>query len=128
MSKKRLSRYKSKISKSFKLYTQKKHFNEKRERANLVARIKFLSSNTHLVNNKRKAMVGIFFSNSEITSSKSLDALDGYLKMEISKLSNPVLVQRLEKLSFKSGFEKRVYRKFSTRTLGKLTRAWKYEN
>lgn len=127
MSKKRLSRYKSKLSKSFKLYTQLKHFNEKRERANLVARVKFLSSNTHLVNNKRKAMVGIFFSNSEISSTKSLEVLDIYLNMEIAKLSNPVLVTRLKKLSFKRGFEKRIYRKFSTRALGRLTRAWKYE-
>jgi len=126
ISKQRLDRYKAKIDRVFEVYDKRKHTNEKRARKELILRLHFLTKNTHLANNKRKAMIGIYFSNELLTSERSLKVLDGHLARNIAKLPYKSLKLRARKFSFLKGFRYRIYMKFSTKQLSNIVRAWKH--
>lgn len=89
-------------------------------------RLRMLTGNTRLSNNKRNAMVGIYYSNSESTQPEQLDDLDVALKDHLSKRSLPVPVGRaVARLSFRAGFEERTMHRFSTDQLRQIRGAWR---
>ncbi len=122
----KLEKYKKKIDKTFGIYQKNKAKNEKRARKDLILRLHYLCKNTHLVNNKRKAMIGVFFSNELLTSEKGLKKLDSHLTSNIHTISNATLRARLSRFSFLEGFRQRIYQKFSTKQLVRIVRAWKH--
>ena len=78
-SKKRIDRYKNRLKMTFAQYQKEKKHNEKRARKTFIKRLRFLTGNTKLRNNKRNALVGIYFSNSLANNLKPLIGLDHYL-------------------------------------------------
>ncbi|MCE2030393.1 antiviral reverse transcriptase Drt3a [Sessilibacter corallicola] len=118
---KKLEKYKHRIKLSIIEY--KKLKNEKKARKLLKKRLMFLTGNTRLVNNKRNAVVGIYFSNTQLTNPTDLDGLDQYLKNQL--FSNKIKIPET-KFSFKEGFNKRIYYKFSGEELKLIVKAWKY--
>ncbi len=83
----------------------------------------FLTGNTRLVNNKKNVVVGIYFSNSQLTETRQLVTLDNYLS---SKLKSEHILIRTKKLSFESGFLEKKYHQFSSEELTQIVKAWKY--
>jgi len=70
-------------------------------------------------------MVGIYYSNSLISSSDDLQSLDDELKARIALLESSSLKKRLGQLSFKEGFSQRIYRPFNTRELSEIAALWR---
>lgn len=122
----KIEKYKRYLSMSFDAYHKTSKFNEQKARKLLVKRIKFLTSNTRLLNNKKDTIVGVYFSNSLLTGFKKFTELDDYLKNEISKISSTNLTERLKKLSFTEGFLKQKYASFTAAELKKITMVWKH--
>ena len=129
MTDKKLDRYKDRINRTFEAYHKKSGMPEKSEqkaRSLLEKRIRFLTGNTRLVNNKKNIVSGIFFSNSLLTQFNDLDCLDKCLTDRINSLNNSRLKKRLKQYSFKKGFETKKYHKFSAHELYKIVQVWKY--
>lgn len=126
LTKSKINKYKDRIKLAFDHYDNFSKINEKAARKILVKRIRFLSRNTRLTNNKRNILVGIYYSNRHLTSLLQLDGLDKYLRWQIShRIAAPNLKSRLLKYSFKSGYEKKQFSPFKTGELSKIMEVWK---
>ncbi|WDZ91091.1 antiviral reverse transcriptase Drt3a [Nocardiopsis sp. HUAS JQ3] len=91
----------------------------------LIDRIKFLTGNTRLVNNKRNAMVGIYFSNPHLTDFEALERLDKHLRSCMQQYNLPPdLRQKIEHMSFEKGFKERLFNRFSRKQLKEMKGAW----
>ncbi|NVJ99415.1 MAG: reverse transcriptase [Alphaproteobacteria bacterium] len=121
-------RYEDRIDRVFADYLKKSKYDEKRARRLLVERVKFLTGNTRLVNNKKNVVAGIYFSNSLLHSDgfPDLKALDLHLSKKASGLSNAALANKITKHTFVDGFQTRRYHKFSATKLAEIVRVWKH--
>ncbi|WEX04283.1 antiviral reverse transcriptase Drt3a [Rhodococcus sp. RCBS9] len=92
-------------------------------------RIKFLTSNTRLSNNKRHALTGVYFSNSLLSeTSNKINSLDAtYQKMLEKNSIPPEWLERMRSLSFANGFESKTFHSFSGKKLSKIVKVWKYD-
>ena len=100
----KIKRYIHRIDLVIKSYLAYAKVNEKRARKILVKRLKFLTGNTRLLNNKKNILVGVFYSNNLLTDSSDFKCLDIYLTDEIqSKISVVHLKTRLAKYKFEEG-------------------------
>jgi hypothetical protein len=121
----KIAKYENKVNLTFDAYKNGSVTNEKAARKILVKRLKFLTGNTKLLNNKKDALVGIYFSNSLITDESCLDPLDQHLSQKISAISCDELKKRLVGMSFKDGFLQKRFTKFSAADLAKIVEVWK---
>ena len=126
MTDRKINRYRQRIDLSFDAYNQQSLKAEKRARALLERRIRFITGNTRLVNNKKNVVSGIYFSNSLLSSTRDLRQLDGYLQRAVSGIPNIRLRGRLSRYSFVYGFEAKKYYQFSTRELSQIVEVWKH--
>ncbi|RZQ07459.1 reverse transcriptase, partial [Vibrio vulnificus] len=101
------------------------HKTPKKAYKNLLLRIRFLTGNTRLYNSKSKAFVGVYFSNKFINSTNDLIGLDYFLLSKTNTLQDQKLKKRINKLSFKNGFEMKIFRKFSIEELSQISKVWK---
>lgn len=122
----KIKKYESCLSKSFTAYHKTSKFNEQKARKLLIKRIKFLTSNTRLLNNKENTVIGVYFSNRLLNDSISFANIDNYLENEISKISHDALRVRLSKLSFVEGFSQQRYARFTAAELATIVRVWKH--
>ena len=123
---KKIKKYKSRIDLSFESYSNLSKINEKEARKILVKRVRFLTGNTRLRNNKNNVLVGIYHSNSQLTEKDDLSIIDDYLRNKInSEIKITQLQGRLRKYSFKNGFDTRKFSAFKTHDLQKIMKAWK---
>lgn len=127
LSDKRKTKYKNRIKHSFQAYKKGATRDERKARKILVKRLRFLSSNTRLHNNKRNILVGIFYSNRLLTDTQDLKFLDDCLETQISTLTSTSLKTQLSKMSFREGFERRQYVNFKVRDIADIVRLWKHE-
>ena len=127
LSDKRKLKYERRIIRSFETYRRRSHVEERKARRLLIGRIKFLTGNTRLRNNKENILVGSFFSNSLISDPDELKSLDDILKAETATIGSASLRARIGKHSFQNGFTQRSFHKFSTRELSRIVKAWKHE-
>ncbi|MAY33591.1 MAG: reverse transcriptase [Rhodovulum sp.] len=125
MSPEKLSRYKKRLDLTFDAYSKNSKKSELTARRLLERRLRFLTGNTRLVNNKKNVVSGIFFSNPLLSAKQDLDALDAYLQVKIAPFPAGRLKNRLENVSFKSGFETKRYHKFSAQNLFEIVEVWK---
>lgn len=124
LSTEKIGKYKKRLQLSFDAYKKSSKSNEKRARKLLVKRIRFLTSNTRLLNNKKRVQVGVYFSNSLITCSKSLAALDIALKRHLESISENALRSRLESMSFVEGFRSKIFSNFTPKDLMNVVEVW----
>ena len=122
----KVSKYRRRMDAAFAAYWREKPVDPKGAFRRLVGRIKFLTGNTRLSNNKSRVATGIYFNNSIATDLSSFAILDKRLKTQIAKLKRTSLQKQLKKLKFTTGFEQRRYHNFSTRELQNIVRAWKH--
>lgn len=106
LSENKINRYFERIKLSFENFSEKKHHNRKKAFKLLSARIKYLTSNTKLRNNKDKVFVGIYYSNPFLKSVESLERLQKRLNWYTrrAKLTNKEK-QEIEQYSFIDGFK-----------------------
>ena len=102
LSKNKIDKYFKRIKLSFENFSEKKHHNRKKAFKLLSARIKYLTSNTKLRNNKDKVFVGIYYSNPFLNSDESLKKLQAKLEENINQaeLTNKQK-QKIKAYSFK---------------------------
>ncbi|TXE11749.1 RNA-directed DNA polymerase [Seonamhaeicola algicola] len=103
-------------------YNNDSKYNEKRARKIMLERIKFLTGNFHLNNNKKNIKSGVFYSNRMLelnyNNFESLDFLNSELSRIINNLSPPVIIHNennnfkeklidhiLSNYDFKKGFK-----------------------
>jgi len=94
----------------------------------LFDRIRFLAGNTRLSNNKRQALVGIYFSNSLLRDpSARIAGLDTHYRRTLSSAGLPAPLQsELTGISFAEGFRRRTYYVFSPKRLQQIVKIWKH--
>lgn len=122
----KVDKYKNRTDIAFTAYTNLSKINEKKARKLFIKRIRFLTGNTRLMNNKKNILVGIYYSNSQLTELDDLNALDQYLKYKIDTQISLIQVRtRLEQYSFKKGFEEKRFSSFNTLELSEIMKIWK---
>jgi hypothetical protein len=84
LSENKYNKYRKKIKMSFQDFKNNRKHNRRYAFKLLAARIKYLTSNTKLRNNKDKVYVGIYYSNPFLNNYTSLKKLQDYLKWNIS--------------------------------------------
>lgn len=110
LSERKIKKYFDRIKLSFKSFSKKKHHNRKKEFKLLSARIKYLTSNTKLRNNKDKVFVGIYYSNPFLNSDESLKKLQAELEKNINQAElTDKQKQKIKAYSFIDGFKKRTF-------------------
>ena len=110
LSKNKIDKYFKRIKLSFENFSEKKHHNRKKTFKLLSARIKYLTSNTKLRNNKDKVFVGIYYSNPFLNSDKSLKKLQDELDENINQTElTDKQKQKIKAYSFIDGFKKRTF-------------------
>ena len=125
---KKINKYKTRIDLTLRSYHNFSKINEKKARKLLIKRMRFLTGNTRLLNNKKNILVGIYYSNSLLTNIADLEDIDVYFKSQIYKIvSSPDLKHRLEKFSFSEGFSSKRYSPYKTRELSEIIDAWKHK-
>jgi hypothetical protein len=128
LSRAKIERYKKRIDIALHAYAHLAKINEKKARKDLVKRIRYLSGNTRLTNNKSHVSVGIHCSNSLLTNSRSIMYIQKYFDQKVSSSSfSSALIQRLLKYSFLDGFEKKTFSVFKSSELKKIVSVWANE-
>ncbi|WGM21721.1 RNA-directed DNA polymerase [Paenarthrobacter sp. OM7] len=123
LSAERRKRLASRIVKSFEIYSHSSK--SEWEKAVLLDRIRFLTSNTKLTGNKRDAYVGIRFSQRALTGLEDMDYLDKQIKTEADKLNDADLANRLVRFKCREGFEHSKFHTWSPHRLKTLGIAWR---
>ena len=125
MTQRKIDRYEKRIALTFAAYFKNSKRSEKKARIWLEKRIRFLTGNTRLVNNKKNIVSGVFFSNALLTDLSDLQRLDEFLQARILALHSDRLKRRLLHYSFQRGYEERRCSKFSTNDLSMIVKVWK---
>lgn len=125
LSRKKIEKYKARVDLIFEAYKNLAKVNEKQARKILVKRLRFLTGNTRLINNKRNILVGIYFSNSLVNNSRDFFGLDKYLEHKIeTEISKQQLRDRIKRYKFSHGFSKRRFSSFKTHELSQIINLW----
>jgi len=120
-------RYKIKLKLAFDDYINYGKVNEKDARRLLVNRVRFLCTNTKLRNNKKNILVGIYYSNSQLSDISDLEKIDMSLASHIAgKIKSIHLQDRLKKYGFKKGFVDKVFSPFKPNELNEVKKVWGY--
>lgn len=125
LSNNRMIKYKNRISLIFDDYLAKAKKNEKKARKILIKRLRFLTTNTRLLNNKKNVLVGVFFSNSLVNEMSCFTALDHFLNHKSQSVQSPSLKARLSKISFLKGFSEKTFTRFNVFDLKEIVSVWK---
>lgn len=121
----KIQKYRIRVKSAFDHYVNYSKVDEKAARRILIKRIRFLTGNTRLTNNKKNILVGIYYSNNHLTELFQLNAIDGYLEGQIRrKISPPHLKARLRKYRFRTGYEQRRFSPFTTSELSEIMEVW----
>lgn len=125
LSKKKIQKYKDKILKIFEDYWRRNKTNHRKATQLLIKRIKYITGNTKLKNNKSSILTGVYFSNNLLDDSSSFVGIDAFLTNKITNISEPKLASKLKKFTFQDGFNKKIFYDFSLEILHKITKIWK---
>lgn len=95
------------------------------DRRLLLDRIRYLTGNFRLANNKRNAFVGIYFSNPHLNDESLIQDLDDHLAISRSSASLPAdLEAQAARFTFADGFSQRRLHRFTSQQLRRVRRAW----
>lgn len=122
----KLIKLKQRLEATFESYWQCAPINPRQAYREVVARVKFLTGNTRLLNSKSTAATGIYYNNPLVTDLKGFQALDAFLKSEIKAIKRPRLRERLLRYTLVGGFNERRFHNFGSRELAYIVKAWKH--
>lgn len=121
----RITKYKYRIEKTFDSYLKDMKRNEKKARRKLIMRLKFLTGNTKLKKNKKNALIGVYFSNCFSTDLSKIYSLDYFLNHQKTKITNPLVLEKISKFTFKAGFDEKTFYNFTQTDFNEIVAAWK---
>ncbi len=114
---------KDRIEKSFEAYSMSRDKNNAYR--HIKNRIKFLTGNTRLANNKGNVLIGIYFSNMLLTNKDVIKELDLFLTEKIdSTIEKEQHKTKLLKFTFEGGFNNHSFHKFNTVKLSRILKGW----
>lgn len=117
----KIDRYKKRIDLFINSYISFSKVNEKKARKLLVKRIRFLTGNTRLLNNKKNILVGVYYSNNLLTDGTQFKELDDYLTHKIQEKNlNTTIQKRLGSYKFYDGFVSKRFSPFTTNDLSDI--------
>ena len=123
---KKIKKYMHRIDLAFDNYFNLSKIDEKEARKLLVKRLRFLTGNTRLKNNKKNILVGVYYSNCQLTEKEDLIKLDSWLRKKINNsIKLTKLKERLRKYNFKDGFEAKRFSPFKTLEFQEIMKIWK---
>lgn len=126
LTEKKFEKYRERLRLAFNHYKNLSKVNEKKARKILVKRIRFLTGNTRLSNNKKNILTGIYYSNNQLTEYTYIKRLDSSLKARINAhVEKPQVKERLKKYGFMEGFKVKRFSPFNTRELSEIMKIWK---
>lgn len=95
------------------------------ERRLLLDRLRYVTGNFRLENNKRNAFIGMYFSNPHLSDPALIDELDVHLAKAQGYAVLPANLARLvAKITFRDGFMNRRLYRFNSIQLERIRRAW----
>lgn len=125
LSHKKKEKYKSRIMKAFEVYENYSKINRKEAQRVLIKRIRFLTGNTKLKNNKKNILVGVYHSNKSLTETSDFHGIDNYLNHQINTSScSERLKNKLRMYKFVDGFVHRRFSPFKLDELSQITSIW----
>jgi len=125
LSQKKYDKYKQRIYLIFDDYFNLSKFDKKKAKKLLVKRVRFLTGNTRLKNNKKNILIGVYYSNRQITEREYLIRLDDCLRTEInSSITLTKLKERLKKYNFIDGFKTKRFSPFKTNEIQEIVKIW----
>lgn len=125
LSSKKIDKYKKRIDLILDSYINFSKVNEKKARKLLVKRLKYLTGNTRLVNNKKNVLVGVYYSNNLLTDDFDFIALDKYLAHKIeTEISSSIVKKRLNEYKFQHGFNSKRFTPFTANDLSEILKIW----
>jgi hypothetical protein len=122
----KIRKCRARVRAAFGEYVSERVTDPRKAYRNLVARLKFLTGNTRLLNSKSGAVTGLWYNNALADDIGAFELLDKRLKTRIAALTSTKLQKRLKKLTFVSGFTNRRFHNFSTRELQNIVRVWNH--
>ena len=126
LTEKKFEKYKERLKLAFNHYKNLSKVNEKKARKILVKRIRFLTGNTRLLNNKKNILTGIYYSNNQLTEYDYLGRLDSSFRARINThIKLPKVQARLKKYSFVKGYKTKRFSPFNARELSEIMKIWK---
>jgi hypothetical protein len=88
-------------------------------------RLRYITGNFRLANNKRNAFIGMYFSNPHLNDDALLQNLDQHLNSRLSAAGLPADVYAVAaRLTFTEGFKGRRLHRFTSQQLVRVRRAW----
>jgi hypothetical protein len=117
-------KYKNRLEAAFREYRKASAVHTRSAHRLLVQRIRFITGNTRLLNNKSQAVTGVFYNNSAADDLRTFDLLDRRLSRLVAAVLSPTLRKRLASAGFRRGFEGRRFHTYSTRRLKAIVEAW----
>lgn len=139
----KLMKYEERLKLTVEDYNRKSKFSEKAARKILISRIKFLTGNFRLVNNRKRIKSGIYYSNIQLKDNaggntellhlnnllkKHLAKLKPYsgLKVDVAKLKKRII----KRYCFNAGFKNRSqhFHSFKKKPFSEIVSIWKYNS
>lgn len=125
ISKNKREKYQNRILLTIKQYIKNSKRQPNRSKKELFLRLRFLTGNTSLSNNKGNAVVGIYNSNKWVTDTKFLKSLDSFLSGKANLIKDPSVKEKVKNFSFSRGYRERTFSNFTTKQFQKIVRPWK---
>ncbi|WP_421477857.1 antiviral reverse transcriptase Drt3a [Agrobacterium tumefaciens] len=120
-------KYQRRIVRCFDVYLRAPARKRKKAEKLLFERVRFMTSNTKLFNNKSNAYIGVYYSNRHVTDMRKFTALDHALRNQIRRVASVRLQARLSSCSFVSGFSEQNFNYLNQDEFAQIIRLWKYE-
>lgn len=125
ISERKKKKYGERLLNAFELYRKDSKRDEKKARKIFVKRIRFLMSNTRLINNKKNVITGVYYTNNLVNRDTDFKVLDRFFLFLINKYNLSMsLKNRLLRNSFLNGFNPKCISKFSAMELNKIKKDW----
>ncbi len=129
-------RYKNKINLAIDDYNTSSKYDERNARKLLIKRLRYVTGNIRLLGVKKDILIGIYFSNQQITEQTKLQELDNYLTSvaidtnlqpysRLNLANGDKLRIKLKSFKFVDGFKEKKFYKFSKNELEEILSIWK---
>lgn len=125
ISQKKKKKYEERILSSIQKYKKQSIKQPQKAKKELFLRLKFLTCNTSLSNNKGNAVIGIYNSNKWATDLKFLENLDNFLRGKSNLINDPYVKEKIRKFSFSHGFKTRAFCHFTPNQFETIVKPWK---
>ena len=117
-------------------YNTSSKYDERNARKLLIKRLRYLTGNIRLLGVKKDILIGIYFSNQQITEQTKLQELDNYLTSvaidtnlqpysRLNLANGDKLRIKLKSFKFVDGFKEKKFYKFSKNELEEILSIWK---